>query len=353
MKSVVAGLLLASFSLAVGVVHAQALVEYVQPELAEVGQELALTGTVTSASDAALSGQIQGLVATVQVDAGDRVKAGQALLTLDSTLAELALRRSAAAVQEAETRLAEARRLRDEARPLAQNGSLPQSEYATRQGDAELADAVLTRLRAEHAEQVELLARHQLKAPFDGVIRQRLAAPGEWITPGQAVFELVATDDLRIEVQVPQQSYAALRDVQNATVVIDALPGQSLSGQVDARVAALNAQARSFLVRVVLDDAHADVVPGMSARVRFALPGSDQAVVIPRDALVRFPDGSSMVWLIDGDSKVQRRPVVVGAQRGERVVVAQGLAAGDQVIVRGNETLRPGQAVQARPYSAP
>lgn len=351
MKSVCVRLFAASFLLAVSAVQAQAVVEYVTPELATVGQELALTGTVTTARDAALSTQLQGLVADVQVDAGDRVESGQTLLTLDATLAALSLQREAAALEEARTRLAEARRLRDEAQPLAERGSLPQSEYATRRAEADLAAAALARLKAQHAEQAEIVARHQVRAPFDGVIRRRLVAPGEWVTPGQAVLELVALDDLRVDVQVPQQRYRELQATQAASVLIDALPGQSLSGRIDARVEALDAQARSFLVRVAIDASPDTVVPGMSARVRFALPGAEQAVVIPRDALLRFPDGSSMVWVLDEKSSVRRQPVTLGAQRGERVVVLEGLTADDRVIVRGNETLRSGQAVQARAFA--
>ena len=327
------------------VAWSQPRVEFVLPAPADVAERLVLTGSVTTPMEAGLSPQIEGLVTSVAVDAGDRISVGQPLLRLDAALAELALRKATAATREARARLGEARRLRDEAAPLAEQGSLPQSEFASRRAAFEQAAASLTRLEAAQAEQAERLARHTLSAPFAGVIRRRHVAPGEWVVPGAAVLELVATDNLRVDVQVPQQRFAELAATQQASVSIDALPGREFTGRVVARVPALDAHSRSFLVRVELEAGDAPVVPGMSARVDFRLPGTRQAVAVPRDALLRFADGSSIVWVIDDDDTVRRQPVTLGSVRGQHVVVTEGLGPNDRVVVRGNETLRPGQAV--------
>lgn len=342
------GLLLASCGLG-----AQPRVAFQAAEATRVAETISLSGTVTSPRDAALSSSIAGLVEAVLVDAGDRVTAGQPLLMLDDALAKIALRREAASVREAKASLAEARRLRDEAAPLARQGSLPESEFASRKARAEGAAAMLSRSEAAQAEQAERLNRHTLRAPFAGVIRARLTDPGEWIATGTPVLELVATDNLRIDVRMPQQRFAALAADNPAQVSFAALPGQAFDAKVTARVPALDASARSFLVRLSLTDTAPMIAPGMSARVTFALPSTAQAVAIPRDALLRYPDGSSIVWVVDDNDQARRRPVTLGAASGERVLVTQGLSAGERVIVRGNETLKPGQAVLARPHRAP
>ncbi|MFP5304382.1 MAG: efflux RND transporter periplasmic adaptor subunit, partial [Gammaproteobacteria bacterium] len=303
---------------------------------------------------AALSPRISGLVDSVDVDAGDRVERGQRLLQLDATLARLALRSAEAAVREARTRLQEAQRLQSEGESLAAQGSLPQSLYQTRRAEAALAEAALAGLEAERDVRAEQLARHALPAPFAGIVSRRLVAPGEWVETGTAVLELVATTPLRVDVQVPQQQFRAITADTEVEVRVDADPDRVIPARVEARVPIADPQARSFLVRVAVDEPPPTLTPGMSVRVRFELPGTQAAVSIPRDAVLRFPDGSTIVWVLSESgeqSRASRRPVKLGVQRGDTATVVEGLSGSDRVVVRGNEALQEGQSVVARPFS--
>lgn len=330
--------------------HAQTRVEVIKPVSAALTQRLTLSGSVTSPLDATLSTQLSGLIQSVLVDAGDRVDANQPLLRLETTLAELSLRSEAAALREAEIQLEEAQRLENEARPLAERGSLPQSDYAARRAATESAGAVVARLQARHAELAERVDRHTLRAPFAGVIRRRHASPGEWVNPADPVLELVAVDNLRIDVRAPQQRYRDLLVAGPVQVRFDALPQRMFDGKIATRVPALEPEARSFLIRVTLNDVAAPVAPGMSARVTFALPADASTLSIPRDALLRFPDGSNIVWIVDGDGTARRRQVMLEELNGSQALIREGLSPDDRVVIRGNETLREGQAVIARPY---
>src|SRR5690606_1264441 len=157
-------------------------------------EELRLTGTLTAQRHARLSTRADGLVADIQVDAGDRVAAGDVLLDLDSALANHALRRAEASVEEARARVAESERLIQEARRLVADQHIPQTEVASREANAALARAALAASEAAAAEQAEIVRRHSLPAPFDGVIARRLTEIGEWVVRGTAVLELVSTD---------------------------------------------------------------------------------------------------------------------------------------------------------------
>lgn len=333
----------------------QDAVEFVRPRPATVTDSLSLTGSVGTPLHASLSPKTAGLVQAMGVDAGDRVKRGDLLVQLDATLARLNLRRAEAAVEEARTRLAEARRLQEEGESLGSRGMLPQSQLHARRSEAAVAEAALKGLEAERDVQAERVAQHAVTAPFAGVVVRRLKAPGEWVEPGTALLELVATDALRIDVQVPQERFAALaRDVR-VEVRADADPQRAIPGRIEARVPVADLGARSFLVRVAVSDPPPALRPGMSVRVQFDLPGGREALSIPRDAVVRFPDGSTIVWVLgpgQGGESVIRKPVALGAQRGDSVVVLDGLAAADRVVVRGNEGLKEGQRVQGREFRA-
>jgi RND family efflux transporter MFP subunit len=323
-------------------------VRIITPQSASLGEELRLTGTLTAERSAGVSPRVDGLVARLRADAGDKVGAGAALVELDATIATLALRRADANVAEARARLAEAERLRTEGRRLVAERHLPQTELARRESEVTLAAAALAASQAAEREQAELVRRHVVPAPFSGVVARRMTDVGEWVTRGTPIFELVATDRVRLDVQAPQERFAGLTAADRVSVLPDALPGTRLPGRIVARVPVSDANSRTFLVRIVVDEAAGRLLPGTSATAVISLPGKRSALLVPRDALSRYPDGSHSVFVIvseNGRELARERRVKVGRSAAQ-VEVLEGLAAGDRVVVRGNESLRNGQPVR-------
>jgi RND family efflux transporter MFP subunit len=323
-------------------------VAVVSPRPAQVTDELRLTGTLTAERSARLSPRVDGLVSRVRVDAGDRVKAGAALIDLDSAVASLALERAKAGTTEARARSDEANRLAVEARRLVAEKHLPQTELARRDADAKLAAAALAASAAFEREQAELVRRHTVPAPFSGVVARRLTDVGEWVARGTPVIDLVATDRVRLDVQAPQERFAAIREDAVVQVFPDSLSGESLPGRIEARVPVSDPSARTFLVRILVDGAAGRLLPGTSATAVIGLPGAEKALVIPRDALLRYPDGSHSVFVVReaaGVTTAQERPVKLG-RGGAQVEILTGIESTDRVIVRGNERLRNGQTIR-------
>ncbi len=320
----------------------------VEPREAPLVEELRLTGTITADHSAELSPRMDGLVSKLHADAGDVVRPGQVLLELDAEMARLALARAQASAAEAAVQDAEARRLVEEARRLVAERHLPATELARREAAAELASAALSTARAAAREQEEIVRRHRLPAPFDGVIARRMTSLGEWVVRGSPVFELVATDRVRLDLQVPQESYA--RIPADATVrVRSALdPSRLFSGRISARVPVGTGNARTLLVRVVVEDADGRLLPGTSATAEIDLPQEGAALLVPRDALLRYPDGSYSVFVVEdptGSPTAREKKVRLG-RGGDPVEVLEGLATGERVVIRGNETLKTGQPVR-------
>jgi RND family efflux transporter MFP subunit len=147
---------------------------------------------------------------------------------------------------------------------------------------------------------------------------------------------------------VPQEHALGVADGVSVTVQLDVLPDRPLEGKVAAKVPVKDPSARTFLVRVEVDDAAKFMTPGMSARVIFELRGPRAAVSVPRDALVRSPDGTNSVWVVNengGVATVSERRVEVGRTLADSVEVRGGLEAGTLVVLRGNEILKEGQQV--------
>ncbi|HMB74581.1 MAG TPA: efflux RND transporter periplasmic adaptor subunit, partial [Gammaproteobacteria bacterium] len=193
------------------------------------------------------------------------------------------------------------------------------------------------------------LARHSLKAPFTGVIAARDADLGERVGSDSNVLLLVAIDRLLLDLRVPQSYFQRIDVGTPLTIRLDALPGQEIDSRVAHIVPVSDPEARTFLVRAQVDNRKGRLTPGMSVRAVLRIGTNRQAEVVPRDALIRYPDGRTVVWVaaVEGDRHVvEERLVETGLTFDDSVEIVEGLEQGEQVVIRGNEALREGQQVR-------
>ncbi|MDJ0751389.1 MAG: efflux RND transporter periplasmic adaptor subunit [Woeseiaceae bacterium] len=315
-------------------------------------RQINVTGTVTSSRTAVLSTAVAGLVAELLVDEGYRVETGDVLVNLDAELAQLALERAVAGLQQQETALDDAKRRFAEAEQVAAQRSIARTQVESLRAEVASDEAAVVAAQAAVREQRAIVARHSLKAPFAGVISERFAELGEWVNPGDGLVELVETDNLRFDFRVGQEHFNSLSPQTPVEITLDAVSSEAIPGYIDTIVPVKNPGARTFLVRVLSDIAAAGqplrVTPGMSVRGRLKVDTGRLGVAVSRDAILRFPDGRVTVWVVDtaGDFPVVHEQIVQTGSEFEGVVeITNGLESGDLVVVRGNETLQEDQAV--------
>lgn len=323
-------------------------VQVTRVEKRNVQPTITLTGSITSRQTARLSAATAGLVTQLAVDAGSTVKTGDVLLGLDPELAQWQAKSAQASVETAQLALEDARRRLQEARTLAPQRSI--AESVVRDLEAEVASdrAALERARAEAGYRNGILSRHQLLAPFDGVVSDKMTELGEWVTPGQPVLEIVATGRLRMEFPVTEEYRGALtpgnpmrywlgndsnaRPAHLATVVPVADPG-----------------ARTFMLHALPATNDARMAPGMSVRAELALGGGSQRLAVPRDAVLSFADGTTIVWVVENRgarTHVRKVAVEIGRFFDGKAEISAGLSLGQSVVVKGNEALQDNQAVR-------
>jgi len=315
-------------------------------------KQINVTGTVTSPRTAVLSTAVAGIVAELTIDEGDRAETDDVLLKLDAELAQLALERALAEVKQRDIAVADAQRRFVEAEEVGAERGIARTQIESLRAEVSSDEAALAAAQAAAREQQAIVERSTLKAPFAGVISERYTELGEWVNPGDGLFELVATENLRFDFRVGQDNFAALSPETPVEISLDAFPDQSIPGYVDAIVPVKNPSARTFLVRVRANTEDTGsrllITPGMSARGKLNIDTGRSGVAVPRDAILRFPDGRVTVWVVDagGDFPVVREQLVrTGPEFDGVVEITSGLADGDVVVVRGNEMLQEGQAV--------
>lgn len=312
-------------------------------------KQVPLTGTVTSARVAQLSTEVSGLVKKVNVEVGDRIETGAPLLELDREIEQLTLAALQASTRQARAELADAKRRYDDARRLREQKSISENELRLLEAEVEVDSSMLKKQQVEERRQQARVERHTLRSPFTGVISERLTETGEWIEPGNPVLTLVAVDDLRIEFRVPQEFFTRINQQSMLSVTLDALPERVFNAGIEAVVPVSDPSSRTFLIHATVNVSDAKITPGMSVHGKLGLTTGREGVVVPRDAILRYPDGRVTVWVIDPDSEpptVTEKRVTTGYSFDGLITIREGIREGDVIVVRGNESLQEGQQVR-------
>lgn len=314
-------------------------------------EEISLTGTVMAKQHATLSSEVSGIVEQVWVEVGDEVKKGDPLIQIDAELVQLILASTQADTLRAKEVLADTERRLADAHALAKKMTVSQNELDTLIAEVQIKQAELAGYEAKEQHQQALLQRYRLLAPFDGVIAHREAELGEWIQPGHVVMQLVSMVQPYIEFKVPQTAFDKLANVVSVDVVLDAFPQQHFVGQVERIIPISDPATRTFRIHIVLNNSNTRFAPGMSASATLKSANGDEAVLVPRDALIRYPDGRVTVWQVleqGAESFVTERQVKTGLSFNGQIAITEGLQSGATLVTQGNESLLEGQVVRVR-----
>jgi len=220
-----------------------------------------------------------------------------------------------------------------------------QQEYldAQRIGNRDLIEASRERLRALGLEAgaVERLARGgrasgrvPFHAPIGGVVTELAVREGAMVSPDTMALTITGLGSLWVIAEVPESQAAWVRPGTAAEIRLPSLPGETLAGRVEYVYPELNAETRTLRARVVLEAAGQGLRPNMLANVTLVGEAGAPAVMIPRSALIRGGREDRVVVAL-GDGRFAPRRVVAGPESGDEVVIREGLADGEQVVVAG------------------
>ena len=341
----VISLILAGIALTSGAETTRVEIFYPQQEPHKLSLEL--SGTVVAEQDSQLASLETGLVKAIFVEAGDKVTTGQALLSLDDTLAKLRLSQVEANLLSAQVLKREAQRQYDEVVSLAKSKVVADSLLAERKANLASTSAELTNAQAQVALQKEIVKRHILSAPFDGIIARRNVDLGEWISQQNQIFQLVSNKSLRLIVGLPQEHLKTFSQKSQimAIVIPDPMPTKQFKLPLTKIVTVSESISRTLQLRIDLPD-NTNLIPGMSARARFNISASNETLTwLPKTALKQHPDGGNSVFTVKAN-KVKRYKIKVVKSEPDRVAVT-GLESNPAVVISGTELLKDNQTVTA------
>lgn len=329
-------------------------VKYTEAREEKVQRTVTLPGTVESRITSTVASEVAGLVIALPVREGDRVTSGQTIARLRTSTLELRRQAVAGQLKEAKARLDQAERQLERARELHATGVMSQSQFDETESERTAAQGRVENLTAALAAIDLDLAHMTIRAPFTGAIVARRTEVGQWIEIGGPVFDMAALTEIEVRVDVPERWFGGLRKGSGASVTFESLPGVTHEGTITAVVPKAEPQARTFPVKVKIPNPEGRIGVGMLAQVSLPTGASERVTLVPKDALVGAGKDQH-VYRINGDSKVEKVDVTIGAGHGDWVVVRGDLKSGQKVVTRGNERLMPGMEVVGEPleYAVP
>src|SRR5271169_3219879 len=317
----------------------------VTAEAAKVEQwapELTAIGTLRAYQGVIIAPQAAGVVTAKHFESGDDVETGALLINIDDSVEQADLANGLAQLKNAEATLARQK-------TLVVQGNTPQSTVDTALAARDSAAATVERTRA-------VIAQKAIKAPFAGRLGLRNVDLGQYVPVGTSLVTLQQLDPIYADFPVPEEALRSLAVDQLVTMTVDAIPGRSFEGKIEAIDARVSAESRNVTARAVFANPDRKLLPGMFANLTVTTGEPASKLTVPRTAIVYSLYGDN-VFVVraapharqqggvsdkGGASGliVERRFVKVGPAQGERIAIEEGLRAGERVVTAGQIKLQ-------------
>jgi membrane fusion protein (multidrug efflux system) len=295
------------------------------------------TAPIEAHEEAEVVAKVGGEVRQIFVEEGDAVKAGQVLARLDGDRLRLE-------VAQTEANLRKLERDYNRQLELSQKGLVAK-------GTAENAKFDLDALRAAYDSGRLELSYTDIRAPIDGVVSARYIKLGNTIAQNAPTFRVTDLDPLVAYVHIPEKEFRKLAPQQTAEIVVDALGGERFAGSISRISPTVDPKTGTFRARVEVPDPSRRLKPGMFGRVNIVYERREDALQLPRAAIVDA-DGEQSVFVIE-DGKAAQRAVRTGLASNGWIEVVEGLDGTERVVVVGQGGLKTGTAVKVVEATTP
>lgn len=310
---------------------------------AAVPSFLTLTGTLTAFEDSDVAAGAAGKVLSVHVERGSLVKKGDVLVRLDARAASAGAAEARAQVELVRTQkeLAEADCQRNQ--QLFEGGSVSAADHQRVQAQCRNANANVAVAEARQQLIENNLADTTIRAPFDGLVAERVVAVGEYVRQDSRIVTLLATEVLRLELTVPEASATGVQRDQEVEFTLTADPATVHRTKVAYVGPGLRRGTRDLVVEALVPNAGHKLMPGQFATAKLRL-GDVALPVVPREA-VRDEGTQHRVFVVS-EGRLEERLVQLGESVGTAVGVLSGVRAGERVVSAARADLRDGLKLQ-------
>lgn len=298
----------------------------------EVPRFLRVTGQLIGKNDAVIAADAVGKVVEAPVERGSVVKAGDALVKLDERQAKLALAEAEASLELAKARLLLAENEQERNAPLAQKRAIAEADFQKLVTDTAAREAELAASLARRDMTQKTLTDSVIRAPFAGVVAERMVEPGEYVKSDSPVARVVDLATLRLVLNVPETEVGALEVGQTVEFTTAAFPARTYTATLRFLGAAMREASRDLVVEATVENTDGTLRPGFFCNARIRL-SEEKAAVVPVEAL-RVDGSRRKLFVIEKNHTLSERLVEVGETREGFIEIRRGAAAGESVLLQ-------------------
>jgi len=336
------GTALLTLGLLPGFVSAQfgqaAPVEVDQARLVAMAPTMQVAGTVLSRADALLSAEVEGRLLEI-AEVGERFTAGDVLARIEDTQLQLRAEELEAEISSVEARLQFLDAELERYQRLAADNLASRTQIDQTRSERDVAQSGLRVARSRLSQVTDQIERTRIRAPFPGVVAQRLVQAGERVATGTQVMRIYNPNDLEVVARAPLSFYRYLQPGDELAVRVN---DEVIAAPLRTLVSQGTEQSHVFELRLNLEE---NLPVGQTVRVTIPTADIREVLAVPRDALVLRGTGTS-VFVVDDENNARRVSVAVGIGSENMIEVKGPIQPGDRVVIRGNERLREGQAIE-------
>lgn len=321
------------------------------------GEELSIAGTVTAFTEAKLAPKVAGRVVSVNARVGQRVALGEVLLTIDQSDYQTALRVAEANLSsaragsiKAETDYENAKMNYERTEQLFNQGAVSKSQLEKAKGEYSAAEtgykanqALISQYQASLDKAGNDFENTVVRAPFAGVVAQRLTDLGELVSQQTPVFTLIQDKPLLVKVNLAESTVTRVALQQKVEIFV-AATDKSYQGTVIAIAPQADQTTKAFSAEIALDNPGEEVKPGMVADLRLTTKMVEKALVVPTDCILEEDSGPG-IFVVE-NNVAHHRKVAAGMVGQGYTQIVSGLNEGEMVVVKGNHLLVDGMGVK-------
>lgn len=311
-------------------------------ELGEVPMTMSLPGSVVPDQQARIASRLMGYIRALPVEAGQKVKRGDLLFSIDPQDIQSQISQAQAGFQQAKAALENAKADFERFTELYKDESVSRQQYDGVRLQYNVAQENLVAARAGLEQAKAQINYAEVKAPFDGVVVQKMATAGDLASPGQPVVVLENLTAMSVQTEVSQDLYAVINVGDKALIKIDGID-QAVEGEIYSLVSSANPKTRGHTTKLSLPAVQA-VNSGTFARVSF-IRGQRQTILVPAEALVNR-SGVEGVFVVGANNEANFRMVRTGMTINSKIEIQAGLDVDEQIVVSNNQTLVNGDKLE-------
>lgn len=321
-------------------------------------------GQLLAIEEADVAAEVAGVVTQILFDEGSSVVQGAAVIELTPDRRELEVADAQARLAEAAAALREAGREHERIQLLHERGAASEAQLDAAQASFEAAQSRQQAAQAQRGLAARALRDALVRAPFAGQIARRYVSRGEYVHLGDPLFQLVATDPLKVEFHLAEVDSGRVSLGAAVSVRVAPFPREVFRAHVSMIAPTIDPRTRTLRVEARIVNSDGRLRPGLFAMADLGLKERRGVFMVPEEAVLQRADGP-VVFRLDrsagltagvdeqpGRERVERRVIVTGVYRDGLVEVREGLRADDWIVSKGHASLHDGEAVRVQPRPA-